>query len=45
MIKKQKERKGTFPLAHRSLRLGGSVYGQDVDNTNDQIPNLSHDHV
>jgi hypothetical protein len=43
MSEKQKESKGTLSLAHRSLRLGGLVHGEDVDNTNDQLPNISHD--
>ena len=31
-------------LAHRSLCLGGLLYGEYADNTNDQLPNISHDY-
>ena len=41
--KKQKASKGTLPLACKRLCLGGLVHGEDVDNTNDQLPNISHD--
>ena len=30
-------------LARRSLCLGGSVHGEDADNTNDQLLDISHD--
>ena len=30
-------------LDHRSLCLGGSVHGEDADNTNDHLPDISHD--
>ena len=44
MIKKQKASKGTLSLARRSLCLGGSVHGEDDDNTNDQLLDISHDY-
>jgi hypothetical protein len=41
----QKASKDTLFLACRSLCLGGSIHGDDADNTNDQLPNISHDHL
>ena len=41
--KKQKASKGTLPIARKSLCLGGSVHGEDADNTNDILPDISHD--
>jgi hypothetical protein len=43
MSKNKRQAKAHLPLARRSLRLGGLVHGEDVDNTNDQLPNISHD--
>ena len=41
--KKQKASKGNLSLARRSLCLGGLVHGEDFNNTNDQLPDISHD--
>ena len=41
--KKQKASKGNLPLARRILLLGGSVHGEDVDNTNYQLCDISYD--
>ena len=41
--KKQKASKATLPIARRSLRLGGPAHGEDAENTNDELPNISHD--
>jgi hypothetical protein len=30
-------------VAHKSLSLGGLVHGEYCNNTNDQLPNISHD--
>ena len=30
-------------IARRSLRLGGPAHGEDAENTNDELPNISHD--
>lgn len=30
-------------IAHRSLRLGVPAHGEDVENNNDELPNISHD--
>ena len=32
-------------VAHRSLCLGGTIHGDDVDTTKDQLHDLSHAHV
>ena len=32
-----------MPIAHRSLHLGGPTHGEDAENTNDELPNISHD--
>ena len=32
-----------MPLARRRLCLGGSIEWEDVDDTNDQLPDISHD--
>jgi hypothetical protein len=41
----QKVRKGTLSPACRSLCLGGSNHGDDDENTYDQLPDISHDHL
>ena len=30
-------------IAHRSLNLGGPTHVEDAKNTNDELPNISHD--
>ena len=41
--KKQKASKGTLSLARKTLCLGGSIHGEFDGNTNDQLPDISHD--
>ena len=42
-VQKQKASKATLSLDRTSPRLGGSIHGQDTNNTNEQPPNISHD--
>jgi len=42
---KQRASKGILLPTRRSLCLGKSIHGDEVDNNNDQRPDISHDHV